>query len=168
MAATLMADDIDSTRPILIGYDGSELSRLAIQSAGALLSGRDAIVLHVHEPPAPAVPTPIGGAAIPTGLALEADAEVAEKARKRAAEIAAHGALEATRAGLSATSDTVVSTRVAEAIVETAGSRHASLIVVGTHGRSAIACALLGSVSTGVLHRSSVPVLVVPARPDAD
>jgi len=126
------------------------------------------VVLHVHEPAVPLSSSPIGGHALPAATTRESEAALAEKSRRRAADIADHGAREAARVGLSATADTVFSSRVAEAIVDAAESREASLIVVGTHGRSAIASALLGSVSTGVLHRSSVPVLVIPARPDAD
>jgi nucleotide-binding universal stress UspA family protein len=41
------------------------------------------------------------------------------------------------------------------------------LIVLGSHGWGAMKRMLFGSVSTGVLHHTSVPVLVVPA-PGAD
>jgi nucleotide-binding universal stress UspA family protein len=40
------------------------------------------------------------------------------------------------------------------------------LLVVGRHRRNAIAAALLGSVSQGVLHHASCPVAVVPAEPE--
>jgi nucleotide-binding universal stress UspA family protein len=160
---------MDGTRPILIAYDGSDLSRMAIHCAGAMFAGRDAVVLHVYEPMAPVIVSPIGAAAMPAGGGpLQLDEQVAENARRRAADIAEHGAQEATRAGLSACADTAFSSRVADAIVDAAKTRDAALIVVGSHGRSAIAAALLGSVSTAVLHRSAVPVLVVPARPAAD
>ena len=37
------------------------------------------------------------------------------------------------------------------------------MVVIGSHGRSAVMRMLLGSVSTQIIHRSPVPVLVVPA-----
>jgi nucleotide-binding universal stress UspA family protein len=167
-----MATDLRSPNLLLVGYDGSDLSRQAIRQAGALLSGRRAVVLYVHEPLAPLVPTPVGAAMVATGPELDRESERAdEAARRRAVEIAREGAREAQRAGLSATSEMVVAiatSGIADAIVEAARSNHASLIVVGSHGRSAIAAALMGSVSTTVLHRADLPVLVVPARPPAE
>ena len=46
-------------------------------------------------------------------------------------------------------------------IVKIADARDASLIVVGSHGRSNIASALLGSVSEKVIRTAKQPVLVV-------
>lgn len=44
----------------------------------------------------------------------------------------------------------------------------ADLIVLGSHGRSAIYDVLVGSYSAGVLRKSKVPVLVVPTRKDSE
>jgi nucleotide-binding universal stress UspA family protein len=162
---------VSVSSPLLIAYDGSDLARHAIQSAAALFHGGRAVVLHVYEP-LPMVATPVGAAMATSEPDLAGAAEqVDEAAGRRALDIARHGAKEAERAGLSATSETALASGtsgIAEAIVEKAVSIGASLIVLGSHGRSAIGAALLGSVSTAVLHRSSVPVLVVPARPEAD
>ena len=51
-------------------------------------------------------------------------------------------------------------------IVELARARKASLIVVGSRGLGAVAGALLGSVSSAVIHRADRPVLVVPRLAD--
>lgn len=40
----------------------------------------------------------------------------------------------------------------------------AGLIVVGTHGHGAVYNALIGSYSVGIIHKSRLPVLVVPIR----
>jgi nucleotide-binding universal stress UspA family protein len=52
----------------------------------------------------------------------------------------------------------------AEQIVEIARARDAAMIVVGSRGLGAIAGALLGSVSSAVIHRADRPVLVVPSQ----
>jgi nucleotide-binding universal stress UspA family protein len=59
---------------------------------------------------------------------------------------------------------------VAALIAGAADEAGANLIVVGTHGRGAVAGALLGSVAKGLLHIAKCPVLVVtpvhvPAEP---
>lgn len=48
-----------------------------------------------------------------------------------------------------------------EAILETAQTMGASLIVMGTHGRKGIARALIGSVAESVIRVAEVPVLTV-------
>lgn len=48
-------------------------------------------------------------------------------------------------------------------IVELARARNAPLIVVGSRGLGAVTGALLGSVSSAIIHRADRPVLVVPS-----
>lgn len=48
----------------------------------------------------------------------------------------------------------------ADKVLEIARNRDASLIVVGSRGRGGIAGAVLGSVSTEIVHRADRPVLV--------
>ncbi|MEE2055395.1 universal stress protein [Nocardiopsis umidischolae] len=52
-----------------------------------------------------------------------------------------------------------------DALVE-AGSE-ADLIVVGSRGRGSVRGLILGSVSQGVLHSATVPVVVLPKGVDA-
>jgi nucleotide-binding universal stress UspA family protein len=54
----------------------------------------------------------------------------------------------------------------AEQIIELARARNAPLIVVGSRGLGAVAGALLGSVSSAIIHRADRPVLVVPKPPE--
>jgi nucleotide-binding universal stress UspA family protein len=51
-----------------------------------------------------------------------------------------------------------------ETILAEAARLHADLIVVGSHGHGALHRALLGSVSEGVLHRATCPLLILPSR----
>ncbi|MET7471518.1 universal stress protein [Micromonospora sp. NPDC005222] len=54
---------------------------------------------------------------------------------------------------------------VAEALSTVAAERKASLVVVGSRGRTAVRKILLGSVAMATLHRAHRPVLVVPQSP---
>jgi nucleotide-binding universal stress UspA family protein len=51
---------------------------------------------------------------------------------------------------------------VATLVSRAADDVGATLIVVGTHGHGGLAAALLGSVTRGLCHHASQPVLVVP------
>jgi nucleotide-binding universal stress UspA family protein len=51
----------------------------------------------------------------------------------------------------------------ATVIVEEAASRHADLIVIGTHGRSGFKHLLLGSIAERVVQKAPCPVLTVKA-----
>ncbi len=50
---------------------------------------------------------------------------------------------------------------IAESIVQHAKAKRCDLIYIGTHGRSEIGKAMLGSTATKVLHISDIPVLLV-------
>lgn len=65
--------------------------------------------------------------------------------------------------GVEATALLVHGTTV-ETILQEASDVDADMIVVGSHGKGAMYQLLLGSVSEGVLHKSSLPVLVIPTH----
>lgn len=67
------------------------------------------------------------------------------------------------KAGIDTTALLVHGTTV-EAILQEASDVEADLIVVGSHGRGAMYQLLVGSVSEGVLHKSQLPVLVIPTH----
>ena len=52
--------------------------------------------------------------------------------------------------------------RYFRALLDLADELDAPVIVMGSRGRSPVAAAVLGSVSTGVLHHGRRPVLIVP------
>ena len=66
--------------------------------------------------------------------------------------------------GLSATAIVHVSDNVASAIIRSATEASAEVIVVGTHGRTGIGQAILGSVAERVVRDATIPVLVVGPR----
>jgi nucleotide-binding universal stress UspA family protein len=123
-------------REILFATDFSEPSRLAGRTAAGLARHFDARlhVLHVVPPVTDPTPAP-------------------EALRAAAAELGA---------GVSVVT-AVASGRVASQIVDYARRHAIELIVLGTHGRTGVSHAILGSVAEAVMRRASCRVLTVPA-----
>ena len=137
--------------PVLIAYDGSESSATAIAAAGPLLPGREALVCHAWAGLSRAV---LGGAA----------AELDRVDLREAEKVAARGVELARTAGFDATPLLVRDERRTwRGLLDAAEGQRASLIVAGAHGMSGLGRAVLGSVSTALIHHSRVPVLVVPS-----
>ena len=58
----------------------------------------------------------------------------------------------------------VIHPTVAEGIATEAKARECDAIVIGSHGRTGLVHAVMGSVAEGVIRHSTVPVLVIPLR----
>jgi nucleotide-binding universal stress UspA family protein len=71
-----------------------------------------------------------------------------------------------TAAGVSATGEVhrELDIGIGGALIDAAIGHQAGLLVVGTRGRSDLASMLLGSVAHEVVHKSPLPVLVVPEK----
>lgn len=69
-------------------------------------------------------------------------------------------------AGVSATGEVhrELNAGIGKVLIDVASSHQAGLIVVGTRGRSDLTSMLLGSVAHEVVHKSPLPVLVVPEK----
>ena len=136
---------------VIVGYDDSECARRALDVAVDLARayGDRGVVVYAYAPP----PWNVGDEYAEHRRALrEIGERVTAEALARAAE---HGVqVEAE----------LIPEKPAEALLQRAAAADVRVIVVGTHGEGPIAGALLGSVPHKLLHRSSVPVLVVPAR----
>jgi nucleotide-binding universal stress UspA family protein len=146
---------------IVVAVDGSEASRDALRWAAdeARLRTAPLVVVHAWTFVAPQPFADPAGLALPAGdlpgqLSAESDA-------------AQYALDEAVRDALGEQPDIEVEPKLVEgdageAIVgESAG---AELVVVGSHGRSGITAALLGSVSRHVVSHAACPVVVVKAR----
>ena len=146
---------------ILIAYDGSEGARAAIAHAGRVVRAGSAVVATVWSPFHETAPAPLR--ALPSSLAREAIADIDTATRQHAEDVAAEGVELAAAAGIAAVAK-VVSTpeRYFRALLDLADELDAPVIVMGSRGRSPISAAIMGSVSTGVLHHGRRPVLVVP------
>ncbi len=148
--------------PILIAYDGSSDAKRAIDVAGGLFPGQPAVVLNVWYPTAAATPASL--IAIPAAVAARAQEQLDAEAEQQSSATAAEGAEEAKRAGLGATAKVERSHSQAWAtICDNATELDAAAVVVGSRGLSPVHSALLGSVSNGVVHNCSRPVVVIPA-----
>jgi nucleotide-binding universal stress UspA family protein len=146
-------------KKIVIATDGSPSALEAVEYGFELAAdqGAEPIVVHV----APATEVLAASAAYGMGAPVSVPHEPDEYDRAsldEAVEIAAQN-------GLEVKTELLVG-NAAHAIVAYADSVDADLIVVGSRGHGAIAGALLGSVSTRVLHEAKRPVLVVRAVAD--
>jgi nucleotide-binding universal stress UspA family protein len=140
--------------PVLFAYDGSEQAQAAIREAARQLgSGRHGLVLSVWQPLAA---FPFVGAAI-GATAFEADFE------REAMNVAEAGARLARSVGFDATPLAVRGDPVWHSIVAAADEHAASIVVMGSHGRTGVGLVLLGSVAATVVRHTDRPVLIVHA-----
>jgi nucleotide-binding universal stress UspA family protein len=156
-----MTEDIESGAapprgPVVFAYDGSELAKLAIDEAGRQLGpGRDALVLTVWQP--------FDVGFVPAVAFRVNAAEIAD-VRNAAEQTAAEGASLAKTAGFNARGLEAEVAPTWKGIVHTAEEHDASLIVLGSHGRTGLAGVLLGSVAEAVAAHSRRSVLIVHRR----
>ena len=142
---------------ILVPVDGSETATRGLEEAIRLAQalGSSLKLVHIVDDSALALNPEAGVAAAPLVADFaEGGRQVLEEASALAA---ARGAQVETALHENFTG------RVAGLIVDEAKQWGAELIVMGTHGRSGIRHAVLGSDAEAVVHASHVPVLLVPA-----
>lgn len=146
-------------RRILCPLDFSRFSRHALEQAVAVARefGAEIAALHVYTvaPIAQVVPAGAPMAIEPTHLSAADRAELVTEVRQFAADVDAEGV----RIDVS-----TVDGEPATAIAAQAAAWGADLIVMGTHGRSGLERAVLGSVAENVIRRAPCPVLTVPPR----
>jgi len=141
---------------ILVPYDFSPHSRVALQAAVELARATSARIhlLHVVEEPSITYPS------IATGVVTEGGIPVAvlEQARAALEEVGAEAKL-AHQPVLPA--KVVEASSAAVGIVTFAEEIAADLIVMGTHGRTGMGHAFLGSVAERTLRQAQCPVLTL-------
>jgi nucleotide-binding universal stress UspA family protein len=156
--------------PVLFAYDGSDPSRRAIERGAALLSAGPAIALTVWE----SAGSVIYRRDLPESFEIardvvdELDAATRAGAEKTAAEgaeiVRAQGFEVEPLARRAFEGSPRQATTVWQEVVRVAEERQASVVVLGSRGRSGVRSAVLGSVSHGVANHCTSPVLVVPGE----
>jgi nucleotide-binding universal stress UspA family protein len=143
LAAT--AADGERLKPLVVGYDGSDNARTALDfaTARAAESGADVVAVCAYAAPADWLGSPYYQRAL-------------DDHRQRAEELAR------TIEDRPEVEVDLVMAPPVEALTRVAQARDASEIVVGARGLGRFRAAL-GSVSHGLLHESDRPVVVVPA-----
>ena len=159
-----MSETVDGAgRPVVIGYDGSEFAKHAVQEAGRLFPGRRAIVANVFPSGADTVAAAAIG--VPAGVLGEAAERLHEESRQAADQRAEEGSRLANAEGLAAEPRAAATDGSHwSALNSIANEEDALAIVVGTRGLSGFKEMLLGSTSSGLLRHASRPVVVVPQR----
>lgn len=145
---------------VLVAYDGSEGAKAAIDAAARLFPDRALLILSVEHSVARVAASSVIG--LPAEVAGEAAALLDEESHARAQSLAQEGADAAAARGLQATAIGSLSDgNVWATIVRVAAEKDVAAVLVGSRGRSDLKSFLLGSVSSGVVHHSSRPVVVV-------
>jgi nucleotide-binding universal stress UspA family protein len=140
---------------LLVTIDFSAVTDAQIDIVDSLASpDREIHLLHVTEPD----PSFVGLAAGPE----EVQHQVANELRRAQAELDALA--DRLRAKGHAVDTLLVPGPTVQTILEQAEKLDADVIVMGSHGRGKLFDLVVGSVSAGVIRKSPVPVLVVPAR----
>lgn len=145
-------------KPILLATDGSPSAQRAVDEAVKLAktTGRPLVAVAVWQVPV----TTYAYGPVPWVP------ELAEAERERARSALATAETRAAHEGVKFEGVLVEGLPV-QSICECAAEHDAELIVLGSHGWGTVKRLWFGSVSTGVLHESHRPVLVVPAEEPA-
>ena len=147
-----------SAQPIVVGIDGSSVSKVAVDWAARTAAMREIPLKLVHalNPPAvmafPEVPMPSGY--------LQWQEEEGRALLAAAVTTAEEAAL---LVGTGSKSLTLTTEMISGSSVPTLvdESTRAQMVVVGCRGRGALARGLLGSVSTGLVHHAHCPVAII-------
>lgn len=149
---------------IVLGYDGSDCARTALARSADLVrrtGGGKVVVVVAYPLSAAYVPTAgVTGAPMLMGSELQDHIDMLQETALQQA-----GEAEEELRGMGIAVETEVTAEpAAEALLDAAGRHSADLIAVGTHGEGAISGTLLGSTSYRLVHRSRMPLLIVPLR----
>jgi nucleotide-binding universal stress UspA family protein len=151
---------------VLIAYDGSRPSQIAIEQAARLFPGATALIVTSWRSVSAAAGA--ARAALPQAMIDDAVRSLDAAAEAEATRLSGEGAAQARQEGMRASGVAVrADPSIWASIVATAHEHDARAVVVGSRGCSGLRSALLGSVSNALVHRCSRPVVVVHPPEDA-
>ena len=141
---------------ILVAVDLSDLANVALDFAASQAKAfkSQIRVLHVVAP----IPSYIGNEIAPPVVPAENKEEI-ERMKQDLSAMAEY----LQKQGIEAHYQ-LVHGPVIETILENAGSYNAELIVMGAHSHGFLYRAFMGSVCSGVVKHSHVPVLIIPGK----
>jgi len=145
-----------SAQPIVVGIDGSPVSKVAVDWAARTAALREVPLklVHVLNPPVvmafPEVPIPAGY--------LQWQSEEGRTLLAVAVTTAEESALLIGKGPIAVTTEMIAGPPVPTLVDE---STRAQMVVVGCRGRNALARGLLGSVSIGLVHHAKCPVAII-------
>jgi len=144
----------DTSKPIVVGVDGSRFGREALRWALAEGKRRDCAVQALLV----ADIAPVAGRPTTVGMATTLAAQPGQEHLRRLEETV--------KAVLGETDDPRLTAEVVRGSASETlcvASREAQLLVVGSRGRGALVEAVVGSVARYCAHYASCPVVVIPA-----
>jgi|SRR5450830_842443 len=147
---------------MLVPTDGSALSLASALKAVEFAKRLGIQIIAFHSIPAYRYPVYVGG--IPFEYPSEADYEA--KCRAIAERYLGLVVDAASAQGVAASTSIEFNSGPAQAIVETAKHENCSLIFMGSHGRSGLSSAFLGSVAIKTLTLANIPVMVDHPMPE--
>jgi nucleotide-binding universal stress UspA family protein len=145
----------DTTSRIVVGVDGSDGARRALEwaVAEARLRGARLVAVHTWEMP------PLGISAGPFDPPTPLDPDLLQRVEAAAGELLERELNAVDVSGLEV-EKRVEPRNPADALLD--AGREADLLVVGTRGHGGFTGLLLGSVSQQVSHHAPCPVVIVP------
>ncbi len=146
---------------IVIPYDFSEHAQAALDEAYELARDLEAELHLVHVLWSPHAAYALGSPGMVVAPPPVDVAAIREHAEESLKEV-----VDGLEGGLTVHTHIIDGLNVADAIRASAAELGADLIVMGTHGRTGLAHAFLGSVTERVLRRAPCPVLTVRGEED--
>jgi nucleotide-binding universal stress UspA family protein len=149
--------------PTVLAYDGSAAAQRAIDVAGQLLGDRPIVVTHVWESQYRRGLMAKALARGPVDEVREIVEVLDQSVQGNAEQCTQDGVDRARAAGLDAVGAARESeAAVWQAVLSVAREQESAVIVSGARGLGGARSALLGSVSSGLIHHAETPVLIVP------